>query len=568
MIKCFARSAVVLAIASGSMALADGPAHPLPISAHNCYGEDQADNPRFREALALGIDNIEIDLGWDDTRRQLIIGHDQTPRPGVAYPTVEGWLIPTLESLGTSSGATTTPSVLTIDWKTDHPEAVRQFKEVLDSHAEWFSSAPKAADSPLTRRQITICFSGSDAAKEAYDAMIPEGGTYRAFRDRVIGAGAGYEPDVSAYIPQPATSYHRFLAFYWGAIEKGGPPAAGEWTPAEADRLASLMDLAHRQGFRVRFYSLNGHTGPRLGSYRFANDDAAKVRWLAAASAGVDWIAGDEYREMATALGSFLNPGPAVLITQDSEIPAFAREKPEFKSGEPIFKFNGKDLTGFYPYTKTHAYEDPQKIFSVVDGAIKVSGEDYGGLATGGNFSNYHLVVEWKWGEKTFGNRLKASRDSGILLHCVGPDGVASGSWMESIECQIIEGGVGDFIMVGGQHQPKMTAETRLGPDGQPYFDKGSPAVAYDKKRINWWGRDPAWKDVLGFRGKRDVEAPLGEWNLTEVICDGGRITVLVNGLVVNKGTDASHTQGKIQFQSEGAELYFRKIEVRPLIRP
>jgi 3-keto-disaccharide hydrolase len=253
---------------------------------------------------------------------------------------------------------------------------------------------------------------------------------------------------------------------------------------------------------------------------------------------------------------------------REDDVPSFAREVPKIRSGEPILKFNGRDLAGFYAYTKKHGYEDPQGIFTVKDGLIRVSGEDYGGLATGGNFSNYHLVVEWKWGEKTWGDRIKATRDSGILLHCIGLDGASGGQWMESIECQLIEGGCGDFILVNGKGRPGMTSEARIGSDGQPYFEKGAPAVARNKGRINWWGRDPGWKDTLGFRGRRDVEKPAGEWNKTEVLCDGDRIVAIVNGLVVNEGTKASLTEGKIQFQSEGAEIFFRKIEVRPLIRP
>ena len=105
-----------------------------------------------------------------------------------------------------------------------------------------------------------------------------------------------------AYIPGPSTAYFRFLAFSWAAIEQGGPASAGEWTRAEADRLGALMALAHRRGFRVRVYSLNGHTGTRGSGYRFADDEAARVRWVAAATAGVDWVAGDEYREMVDAL--------------------------------------------------------------------------------------------------------------------------------------------------------------------------------------------------------------------------------------------------------------------------
>jgi hypothetical protein len=252
---------------------------------------------------------------------------------------------------------------------------------------------------------------------------------------------------------------------------------------------------------------------------------------------------------------------------QEAEVPPFARDRPAIRSGEPVLRFNGRDLAGFYTFTKGHGYEDPQQVFTVRDGLLRVSGEDFGGLATGGSFSDYHLVVEWRWGEKTWGDRARAARDSGILLHGTGPDGAAGGQWMESIECQLIEGGCGDLLLVGGRGRPSLTCEARKGPDGQPYFEKGAPAVARDRGRINWWGRDPAWKDQLGFRGSRDVERPPGEWNTTEVICDSDRIVAMVNGLVVNQGTAARPAEGKIQFQSEGAEVFFRKIEVRPLIR-
>jgi hypothetical protein len=303
MIIGFSPLALLLAIAMSPWAITDGPPRSLPVAAHNCYAEDRTDNPRLSEALALGIDNIEIDLGWDDSAKQLIVGHDASPRPGIAYPRLEASLLPALEALAKGPRPGGPPTVLTIDWKTEKPEAVRQFKDLLDRHADWFSSAPKSPESPLTARRLTVCFSGSEAAKDAYDALVPRGGTYRAFRDRVFGAGARYEPDVSSYVPGTSTAYHRFLAFHWGAIEQGGPAAAGDWTKAEADRLVALVTLAHRRGFQVRFYCLNGHTGALGGSYRFPDDESARVRWLAAAAAGVDWIAGDEYREMVAALG-------------------------------------------------------------------------------------------------------------------------------------------------------------------------------------------------------------------------------------------------------------------------
>lgn len=257
----------------------------------------------------------------------------------------------------------------------------------------------------------------------------------------------------------------------------------------------------------------------------------------------------------------------APATADDADIPAFAREVPKVETGAPVLAFNGKDLTGFYTYLREHKYDDPDGVFTVEDGMIRVSGKEFGGFTTKEEFSDYHLIVEWKWGDETFPPREEASRDSGILLHCVGPDGAAGGQWMESQECQIIEGGCGDFIMVGGRGKPSLTVECRVGPDGQFYYEKGGEAVTRDAGRFNWWGRDPEWKDVLGFRGGRDVEKPAGEWNRMEVICDGDAITNIVNGFVVNRGTKSSLTKGKILFQSEGAEIFFRKIEVRPLAR-
>ncbi len=203
---------------------------------------------------------------------------------------------------------------------------------------------------------------------------------------------------------------------------------------------------------------------------------------------------------------------------------------------------------------------------------IRVSGEVYGGFTTEKEFDNYHLLVEFKWGQKTFPPRVKSARDNGILLHCVGADGAAGGVWMESIECQIIEGGTGDFILVGGKGKPRFTVEsekrpTQGGKRMEPYFKPGAPAVEYSGGRVNWYGRDPEWKDTLGFRGKNEVEKPAGEWNRLECICAGDSITILLNGTKVNAATKASLTKGKILFQSEGAEIFFRRIDLKPLTK-
>src|SRR5262249_2657044 len=112
---------------------------------------------------------------------------------------------------------------------------------------------------------------------------------------------------------------------------------------------------------------------------------------------------------------------PVLARAGANDVPAFARELPRIATDEPILRFNGKDLSGFYTYLRDHKYEDPNHVFTVKDGMIRITGEEFGALTTGGNFGNYHLIAEWKWGEKTWAPRLERSRDSGILLHCVGP---------------------------------------------------------------------------------------------------------------------------------------------------
>jgi hypothetical protein len=69
----------------------------------------------------------------------------------------------------------------------------------------------------------------------------------------------------------------------------------------------------------------------------------------------------------------------------------------------------------------------------------------------------------------------------------------------------------------------------------------------------------------LGFRGEKDVENRPGEWNRQEVYADGDKLTCVLNGTVVNHIYNLSHKAGKIQIQSEGAEIFIRKVELRPI---
>jgi 3-keto-disaccharide hydrolase len=252
-------------------------------------------------------------------------------------------------------------------------------------------------------------------------------------------------------------------------------------------------------------------------------------------------------------------------------------------SDKVIRLFNGKDLTNFDTWLVDFKDKDPDKVFSVVDQvdgapAIRASGQHWGGLITQQEFSNYRLIVEFRWGLLTWGERKSKARDSGILVHAQGPEGNYSkdfnGPWMRSIEFQIIEGGTGDFILVNGYNQNgelvkiSLAATTAKDRDGETIFDPSGKLNSFQgQPRINWYGRDPDWEDRLGFRGKEDVESPAGQWTRLEAVCDGDTITNIVNGRVVNKAIRLNQTSGKILLQSEGAEIFFRRVDLEPLAK-
>lgn len=230
--------------------------------------------------------------------------------------------------------------------------------------------------------------------------------------------------------------------------------------------------------------------------------------------------------------------------------------------------FNGKNLDGWYTFIKDKGKNtDPNKVFTVQKGMIRISGEEYGCITTNDEFENYRLIAEFRWGEMTFAPRTERARDSGILLHSNGKDGGHGGIWIHSIECQIIEGGTGDLLVVGdGSDRFSITCPVRPEKQGSSWvFDLSGKFVTINSGRINWFGRDPGWKDVKGFRGQSDIEKPVGKWNRLECVVDGKGISVYLNGTLVNQAVDVQPRKGKIQIQSEGAEIFFRKISLEHL---
>jgi len=234
--------------------------------------------------------------------------------------------------------------------------------------------------------------------------------------------------------------------------------------------------------------------------------------------------------------------------------------------------FNGKDLCGWTTWLVDTRREDPRGVYSVRNGMIRISGDGFGYLSTDRAYKDYRLVAEVKWGTQNFRTRKGMARDSGMFLHTVGPEGnsydcgwgsrqrntgsnVSSGAYKAAIECQVMEGGFGDLLLIHGRY-----ADGRHVPV--------SATVAVTERRIKGdyaLDKDTAWRDVPGVRGRSDVESPHGEWTRVECICAGDRITVFVNGSRVNEACDLFPAAGKILLQCEGSEIFFRKIELHPV---
>lgn len=237
--------------------------------------------------------------------------------------------------------------------------------------------------------------------------------------------------------------------------------------------------------------------------------------------------------------------------------------------------FNGKDLTGWDTYIGP-AYDtarkkfdsipgpglnnDPAGIFSVVevDGepAIRISGARFGGLSTKEEFSNYHFTVQFKWGQAKYAPKLNSKRDSGLLYNGVGEHGADFGFWLRSQEFQVQEGDCGDYWGVAGGAFDVPVVKTgdnfTYDPSGElTAFAEGSPAGRHAIKNP-------------------DTEKPSGEWNTLEVYCFGDSAVHLVNGTVVMKlynsrDPNGPLKRGKIQFQSEGAEVFYRHLELESI---
>jgi hypothetical protein len=252
----------------------------------------------------------------------------------------------------------------------------------------------------------------------------------------------------------------------------------------------------------------------------------------------------------------------------------------EVRPKRRIELFNGRDLAGWSHWLVDSRREDPRTVFSVHDGAIRISGDGLGYLKSKERYRDYRLLVEFRWGQRNHGERKAKARDSGIFLHAIGPDGNSydgKGAYMAAIECQVMQGAVGDLLLIKGRDDGGRDVPVRLSAqvahkrdvDGWPFFKPdGARVPLAGTGRLNWLAKDRAWRDVLDYGGASDVESKPDEWTRVECVARGTRITVKVNDRLVNEAYDVFPTAGHILLQCEGSEIFFRRVELTSLDPP
>lgn len=201
--------------------------------------------------------------------------------------------------------------------------------------------------------------------------------------------------------------------------------------------------------------------------------------------------------------------------------------------------FNGVDLDGWYsdiPAADNGAEIPPT--FIVRDRLLVSLGNPQGHLISKNSFSNFQLTVEYRWAG-TPGN-------CGILVHASTPRRLYK-MFPQSIECQMHAGNAGDFWCIGEDISVENMVERR-GPEERWGVDEGR------SRRIQ--------------NLTDDSENPEGEWNQMVIRCQADTIDVWVNGDLVNRGYDCTASSGQIALQAEGAEVEFRRVEVRALAPP
>lgn len=319
----------VLGVAFGQTASLDFLNRNRPVlDAHNCYPYEGRWADRIDRALSAGSPlSIEQDLAWDRKggkgEGRVVLSHE--PKTTGSEPSLRDYFFervrPIVEkALADNDRARWPLIVLHFDFKSTEPPLLHAVWNLLGEYEGWITTAVKTSDpselSSFDAKPILVITEDSDEQEEVFYKQVPVGAKLRLFgsahtrevdmgpRKQRIHLAATLPPE--RLLTDPATNYRRWWNNSWFLVEEGGQKKAGDWTEVDDRRLRALVDHAHRLGYWIRFYTLDGFPhGDQQGwddGYNFGSREAAVARWKAAIDAGVDFIATDQYEDLAAVM--------------------------------------------------------------------------------------------------------------------------------------------------------------------------------------------------------------------------------------------------------------------------
>jgi hypothetical protein len=212
----------------------------------------------------------------------------------------------------------------------------------------------------------------------------------------------------------------------------------------------------------------------------------------------------------------------------------------ELRAAEPVKLFNGRDLSGWHAdVPEADGKTNFPPTFIVRNGMLVSLGKPEGHLISDAEYSNYRLVVEYRFA--------KEPGNCGVLVHASRPRALYD-MFPQSIEVQMLHQNAGDFWCI--QENIEVPDMEKRRPRAKDQVFGGGPA---DARRI--------------LNLTDGSEKPVGQWNTLDIECLGRSIKVHVNGDLANHGTNCTAAKGHIALQAEGSEVEFRKVELTPLSR-
>jgi len=299
--------------------------HNGPIlDAHNCYPYEGRYADRIDRALGTGFPvAIEQDIAWAADRKthqgRPVVSHDS--KTTGAEPTLRDHFFerirPIVEkALAENDRAKWPLIVLHFDFKSLDAKLLRAVWDLLGEYQAWITTAPQTADpsqlAPMDPKPLLVLTEDADEQERVFFRNIPAGARLRVFgsahtapikgtKQQQIHLAATLTPE--QLLTERPTNYRRWWNNSWFEVEEGGQNRAGDWTAADAQRLRSLADHAHRLGYWIRFYTLDGFSPAEShgwdNGYNFGSREAVTARWKAAIESGVNLIATDQYEDLA-----------------------------------------------------------------------------------------------------------------------------------------------------------------------------------------------------------------------------------------------------------------------------